>query len=292
MVNGRNYKMRNERFTMSAPLLACLLLTAAALVGCCCINIGNGFGAKYERTVQLSAPLSPGLVFAAQTHNGSITIKGGETTDCNVTAKITAYAISEKRAKKLAEETKITLEPFGNKLTAKIQRPDYIMSQSVSVSFDVTLPNQTDLELTTHNGAVSITNITGKVDATTHNGCITAESVSGAMKLLTHNGGITCEEISGDIELQTHNGGIEAAYSKSASPVCNISLVTHNGSIDFTAPPNLSAAVDVSTHNGSIDSGLSITTTGEASKRQLRGTVGGGQGKLRLETHNGSIKIR
>jgi DUF4097 and DUF4098 domain-containing protein YvlB len=248
--------------------------------------------AKYEKTVQLSALLSPCSVFAAQTHNGSITIRGGETTDCNVTAKITAYAISEASAKKLAEETKITLEPFGNKLTAKIQQPCCTMNQSVCVSFDVTLPSRTGLELTTHNGAVSITNITGRVDAATHNGRVTAESVSGTMKLRTNNGGITCKEISGDMELQTHNGGIEAVYSKSASPVCNISVVTHNGEIDFTAPPNLSAAVEVSTHNGSIDSGLSITAVGEVSKKQLRGTVGGGQGKLHLETHNGLIKIR
>jgi DUF4097 and DUF4098 domain-containing protein YvlB len=284
--------MKSEHFTRTAPFLVCLLLVATALVGCCCIKIGDVFKAKYEKTVQLSAPLSPGSVFAAQTHNGSITIRGGETADCNVTAKITAYAISEEKAKKLAEETKITLEPFGNKLTAKIQQPYCITNRSVSVSFDVTLPNQTGLELTTHNGTVSITNITGKVDATTHNGRVTAESISGAMKLLTHNSRITCKEISGDMELQTHNGDIEAACSKSASPVCNISMVTHNGGINFTAPPNLSAAVDVLTHNGSIDSGLSITTTGEVSKRQLRGTVGGGQGKLHLETHNGSIKIR
>jgi DUF4097 and DUF4098 domain-containing protein YvlB len=136
------------------------------------------------------------------------------------------------------------------------------------------LPNQAGLELTTHNGAVSITNITGQVDTTTHNGRVTAESVSGMMKL------------------QTHNGSVEAAYSKSAAPVCDVSIVTHNGGIDFTAPPNLSAAVEVSTHNGTIDSDLSITAIGEVSKRQLRGTVGGGQGKLHLETHNGSIKIR
>jgi hypothetical protein len=286
-----DYKMKNDRFTRTAPLSVCLLLAAVALVGCCC-DICDIFKAKYEKTVQLSAPFSPGSVFTAQTHNGSITIRGGVTAECNVMAKITASAGSEEEAKKLAEETKVTLEPFGNTLTTKIQRPYSITNQSVSVSFDVKLPNQTDLELTTHNGTVSITNITGKVDAATHNGRVNTESISGAMKLLTHNGGITCKEISGDMELQTHNGGIEAAYSKSASSVCNISIVTHNGGIDFTAPPNLSAAVEVSTHNGSIDFGLPITAIGEISKKQLRGTIGGGQGKLYLETHNGSIKIR
>lgn len=269
--------------------LLCLLI---AVAGCCCINVCDIFKAKYERTVQVSAPMSSGSVFVAQTHNGSITIRGGETADCNVTAKITARAGSDEKARKLAEETKVTLEPSGNKLTAKIQQPTCIMNQSVSVSFDVTLPNQAGLELTTHNGTVSVTNITGQVDATTHNGSVTADSISGTMKLRTHNGQITCKEISGDMKLQTHNGSVEAACSKSASSVCDVSIVTHNGEINFIAPPNLSAAVEVSTHNGSIDSDLPITVIGEVSKRQLRGTVGGGQGKLRLETHNGSIKIK
>lgn len=259
----------------------------------CCIQVGCWPAmSKYERQVQLSAPLSPGSVFAAQTHNGSITVNGAETADCNVTAKITARAGSEEDAKKLAEETKITLEPFGNKLTAKIQRPPRVMNQSVSVSLAVTVANQVDLKLTTHNGAVRITNIAGKVNATTHNGGVTAKQVTGTTKLRTHNGGITCKEISGDMNLRTHNGGIKATCSKSASPAPDVSIVTHNGGINFTAPSNLSAAVEVATHNGSINTDLPITVIGKVTKRRLTGTIGSGEGKLHLETHNGSIKIR
>jgi len=44
----------------------CLLL----ILGCGTIPL-----AKYTRTVQLSAPLSAGFTFAAQTHNGSIRIR-------------------------------------------------------------------------------------------------------------------------------------------------------------------------------------------------------------------------
>lgn len=261
----------------------CLLLTPS----CDAIPL-----AKYTRTVQLSAPMSAGSAFVAQTHNGSITIEGIETADCNITAKITGRAGSDEDAKKLAEETKVTLEPFGNRLTTKIQKPLCVMNKSVSVDLDVTLPNQADLELTTHNGAVNITNITGKINATTHNGSITAEQVTGATKLRTHNGRITCKETSGDMELRTHNGGIKATCSESASPVCDVSMVTHNGGVNFTAPPNLSAEVDVSTHNGSINTDLPIAVTGKVSKRKLTGTIGQGEGRLRIETHNGSIKIK
>jgi len=271
--------------------LACLLCLLIAVPGCC-INIGDWGKEKYERTVRLSAPLPPGGLFAAETHNGSITITGADVTDCNVIATIKARAMTEKDAQKLAEEVKVKLEPFGNKLTVKIKKPDFMVNKSVSVNLNVTLPTHTDLELTTHNGAVRIANITGQVNGTTHNGKVVAEQVSGTIKLRTHNGSVTCKEISGDTQLRTHNGKIKAAYSPNATPVCNVSMVTHNGSVDFTAPPNLSAEVEVSTHNGSIKTDLPITVIGKVSKRKLKGTIGAGQGKLHLETHNGSIKIR
>lgn len=272
--------------------LGCLLCLLTAMTDGC-INIGSwALRAKYERTVHLSAPLQPGSTFTAQTHNGSITIEGAEVTDCNLVVTIIARAVTEEDAKKLAEEIKIKLEPSTNKLTVKIEKPTLMINRSVSVNLDVTVPNQTNLELNTHNGAVKITNITGQVSGITHNGGVTAMQVSGTSKLSTHNGSITCKEISGDTQLRTHNGSVKAYYSESAQPVCNVSIVTHNGGIEFTAPPDFSAAVEASTHNGSIKTDLPITVIGELSKKKLTGTIGTGEGKLRLETYNGSIKIR
>ncbi len=273
---------------VSRGSLLCLLVAAAG----CSINMGCLPQEKYQRTVQLSAPLSPGSSFAAQTHNGSITITGADVTDCNLTATIIARATTEEDAKKLAERTTIKLEPLGDKLTAKIDKPTFLMNQSVSVSLDVTLPNRTDLELTTHNGSIIITNITGRLNGTTHNGKVIAEQISGTAELRTHNGSVICREVSGDTQLKTHNGNVKLYYSQAAPSVCNISLITYNGSIDLTTPSNFSGKVDASTHNGSIRTDLPITVVGKVSKSKLTGTIGAGQGKLHLETHNGSIRIK
>jgi DUF4097 and DUF4098 domain-containing protein YvlB len=274
---------------LSLVCLLCLLVVSAS----CCINVGGwALNAKCERTVHLSAPLKSGLTFAAQTHNGSITIAGAEVTDCNLTATIIAHAVTEEDAREVAEQTKVKLEPFGNRLTAKIEKPIMMRNRSVSVNLNVILPNKTSLELNTHNGGVKITDITGEVDATTHNGSVTAMQISDNIKLETHNGGITCKEISGDTQLRTHNGGIKIYYSEAAKPACDVSVVTHNGGVEFVAPPNFSAEVNVSTHNGSIKTDIPITVTGKVSKGRLTGTIGTGEGKLHLETHNGSITIK
>ncbi len=274
---------------VSLGSLLCLLITAAG----CCFNIGScAMRAKYERTVQLSAPLSPGSSFAARTHNGSITITGADVTDCNLTATIIGRAVTEEDAQKIAEQTTIKLEPSGDKLTAKIKKPTFMMNQSVSVSLDVQVPNQTDLELTTHNGAIIITNITGRLNGTTHNGKVIAEQISGTVELRTHNGSVICREVSGDTQLKTHNGNVKLYYSQAAPSLCNISLITYNGGIDLTTPSNFSGKVDASTHNGSIRTDLPITVVGKVSKSKLTGTIGAGRGKLHLETHNGSIRIK
>lgn len=248
--------------------------------------------AKYRTTVQLSAPLSPGSSFAAETHNGSITVNGTNADGCSLTATITGRASTEEAAKDLAERTKVRLKTSGEKLTVEIDKPRLVPHQSVSVSLDVKVPNETNLLLDTHNGAVTVDNIKGKVNGTTHNGTIRTSHISGRTKLKTHNGNVICEEIVGDSWGSTHNGNIRISYDVDAAPVCEISLTTHNGSIDLKAPPNLSAVVNLSTHNGSIRTEIPITLTGTVNKRNLRGKIGEGLGKLKLETHNGSIKIR
>ncbi len=280
-----------KKSNFSRISLVCCLSILVLLAGSC-VNMGCAMRAKYQTTEQLSAPLSAGSTFAAVTHNGSITVEGAEVSDCSVTATIVGQAGTEEEAREIAEKTKVTLEPSGNTLTAKIDKPNLKMNQSVSVSLDVTVPNKINLKLTTHNGSVEITNIEGTLDATTHNGKVAATNVNGSTTLETHNGSVVCRDISGDAELKTNNGSIKAFYSENAQSICDISIITHNGSIEFTAPPAFAGQVRASTHNGSVNTELPITISGKISKSEINGTIGSGDGKLHLETYNGSIRIK
>ncbi|MHC4165437.1 MAG: DUF4097 family beta strand repeat-containing protein [Planctomycetota bacterium] len=275
--------MKNGHFKRAS--LAFLLCTALMLAGC-------NMRAKYERTVQLSAPMSPGSTFTAQTHNGYIKTNGADVADCNMVATITARAATEEQARELAEEVEISLEPSGDGLTAKIKKPTRLINKSVGVSLDVTVPGRAHLELETHNGSVTVTDIAGDVRAKTHNGDVTTHRVSGSTALETHNGRISVKQTSGDAKLKTHNGSVKAFYAESAPSDGDISIVTHNGSIELETPPDLSARVEASAHNGSINTDLPITISGKFSKNRLVGKIGSGQGRLYLETHNGSIRLR
>jgi hypothetical protein len=282
--------MKKHHFAkISLGCSICLVILSAG----CCFNIGCcAMQAKYERTMQLSAPLSPGSVLEAQIHNGSITINGADVTECSLTATIVTRAVTDEEARELSDKVNVTLVPSGNRLTVKIDQPTNLINKSVSVSLDVKVPNQTDLDLLTHNGSVEIFDITGQLDATTHNGKVACDRISGTTTFETHNGSVTCNEISGSTKLNSHNGSIKAYYTSTAPPICDISMVTHNGGIELKTPPSLSAKIDVSTHNGSINTDLPITVSGIISKSELKGTIGAGEGQLHLETYNGSIRIR
>jgi len=251
--------------------LVCLLIFFCG----CCINIdGCSDMAKYERTEHLSAPLAAGSTLAVETNVGSITITGADVTVCDITAVICVKAPTAEKAKQLAEEVKIKLEPSADKLNIKVKKPAALKQRHLKVDFDITAPKQLNLNCTVDVGSIDVSDI------------------SGTIKADADVGKITCEEISGDVDLKTDVGKVTVVYSKTAPAACNANISTDVGKIDFTGPPNLSAQLNASTDVGSIKTDLPITLTGEISKKRLKGTIGKGEGKLHFKTDVGSIKIR
>ena len=272
------------------------LLGVLLIFGTGCIYIGGqGFCApqvKYERVVELSNSFEAGGEFVTQIHNGYIVIEGAPASRCSVLATITGRAPKDEDARRLAEATEVWLESMGNTITAQVVKPKLKSHESIGVDLDVSLPEQTDLDIATYNGKIVITDVSGAIKGVTYNGSVEVDNVAGEIAMETYNGSFTCEEISGDVDLNTHNGKVWARYAEGAPGACDVRMVSYNGDVDLTAPANFSATVTVQTHNGSIRTDLPLTVTGEFGKRSLSGTIGEGEGGLHLETYNGSIKIR
>ena len=84
--------------------LACLLgLILLGATSCVYVSGCDGWNqsAKYERQVELSAPLAPGSAFAAETRDGSITLEGVESAECQLVATVRAWAKTEELAQEL-----------------------------------------------------------------------------------------------------------------------------------------------------------------------------------------------
>jgi len=192
-----------KRGMFTKLLLYCLLCSLIAVAGCYIQISGYSYPrARYERTVQLSRPMSAGNLFAANSNDGWITVTGGEVTDCNVTATIIARADSDEKARTIAEKTKVKLEQFGSKLTVKLEKPILIMNQSVDVQIEAMVPKSCDVDLSTDDGDITIENINGDIDIKTDDGSVSLARITGDIKVRSNDGSVNIQEFNSDVILQ------------------------------------------------------------------------------------------
>ena len=263
--------MEHHYFTKKALLIYLLCVLTISAGGC--INIGGWPRVKFERTDQLDAPLAPGSTLTLDNDVGSITIEGLDVAQCNVEATVKAEAPTEEEAQELAEKVSIALEQNGGNLNVKITKPPHKKRRQVSIKFNITVPRETALQITSDVGKIRISDITEDI------------------RIRTDVGDISCQEITGDIDLQADVGTINVVYSKNATAACDVNIKTDVGAIDLTTPPECSASVQADTDVGSITTDMPLTITGKVGKN-LHGTIGTGEGKLYLRTDVGSIRIR
>lgn len=174
--------------------------------------------------------------------------------------------------------------------------------------------SQGDLTLKTSSGKITIADATfGRCDAGTSYGSVTGHSLQGqTIKLRSSSGSIELTDGTADtIDLSTSYGRVDArqivvsdlrASSGSGNvdidcaPACPSELTANvkssYGSVTFAAPPEFAGQVHLATNYGSVRTDLPITISGELSKKKIAGTIGSGQGDLRIETSSGSVTLR
>ena len=200
--------MKRDIFTkILMYVLLCCLITMAG----CEINIG-GYSSprsRYERTVQLSRPMSSGTLLSARSNDGWITVAGGDVTECSVTATIIAKANSDEKAQRIAEESEVRLEKFGSKLTVRLDKPVLRTNESVDIQFEAMVPKDCDLEVGTDDGAVTIENINGDIEIKTDDGKVNLSQIKGDVRVNSNDGSITIQDVNTENKLQGGVGWID-----------------------------------------------------------------------------------
>jgi hypothetical protein len=254
------------------PILFTILSLTTFMSGCC-INIIDVFKAKYTRICQEQVCADSTTRCEIEINIGSITIIGSDVNDYEIKAEITVKARNKEKARKFAEQVAIETELSTDALFIKVAKPEDLAERNLSIKLIVTAPRQIELHCSTHIGSIKIEHIQGHISAS------------------SEVGSITCENATNDIELGTNVGSIEATYADNAPEAFQADITTNVGSIDFTAAQELSAEIDASTNVGSITTSKPLTVVGKVGK-SIKGTIGSGQGKIRLKTNVGSIKIK
>jgi DUF4097 and DUF4098 domain-containing protein YvlB len=143
-----------------------------------------------------------------------------------------------------------------------------------SVEYTLTVPRTVRLnEIKLINGSLDLTGVSGEV----HASCI--------------NGRLEAHNLSGRAELSTINGHLEAKFDQ--LPGSSVELKSVNGSVELTIPSDSKAEIEASTVSGGIENDFGLHVNNHRFVgHDLRGELGSGGPRIKLEDVNGRIQIR
>jgi hypothetical protein len=266
-------------------------LTAGCLMTGCIITSGcSSPPIQASRTVELGGALPPNPTLVVQSDNGDIRAQGNAP-QLRIVATITGRGWSDQEAQGLVDQVGIDLKTSGQTVTVEAHKPLGDLANTISIAYEIAVPNPCGLEMISHNGSVTARSTQGSVRCESHNGRIEMDGCDGPVVAKSNNGNVTVRQFTGNLEATTNNGSVTLVQAPQAAPVARIQAVSHNGSVHLTSAPGLSARVSLRTHNGSIGTSRPVMVEGKIDRSQLTGTIGTGTGNVTLETHNGSITL-
>jgi hypothetical protein len=199
--------------------------------------------------------------------NGGIKIEGWDRNEILVRAKVQAQSRDEGGAREIAGEVDVTM---GR--TIESDGPRTGRGESWSVSYRVYVPYDSDLDLSSVNGGITI------------------DDVSGQMRFRTTNGGIHLSGLKGDVDGRTTNGGLNIELSGNGWEGAGLDVQTTNGGVKLYMPDDYNCRLETGTVNGSFRIDFPIMVQGRID-RHIEATLGDGGRTIRVVTTNGSVTV-
>ncbi|MGH9346769.1 MAG: DUF4097 family beta strand repeat-containing protein [Vicinamibacterales bacterium] len=201
--------------------------------------------------------------------NGGIRVRGWDRPDVLLRARVVGYARTDEEARQVASQVRV--ETGGGQVRALgPQRRD---DGRWTVSFELSVPQSSQLTLRTVNGGISIRDLRGTV------------------QFKATNGGVRLENVGGELRGETSNGGLHIDLSGDRWDGSGLDVETHNGGVNLTLPATYSAELEAGTTNGRLRVDFPITVQGRIGK-QINTMLGAGGPKIRAMTYNGGVNIR
>ena len=186
--------------------------------------------------------------------NGGVTVKGWTQGQVLVRTKIEAWGTSDSEASLVAGQ--VHTDTAGGQLRAS--GPESKNNTGWAVSYEVFVPQNTDLTLNAVNGGIHISDVRGK------------------MEFKTTNGGVHLSRIAGDVNGSTQNGGVHVELAGTRWEGGQMDVRTQNGGVHIAMPAQFSAHIQTETVNGGVHSDFPMPTTTEKRPRNLDFNVGSG----------------
>jgi len=237
-------------------------------------NWSDGNRVSFRDLREMTLP-SSGDVNVDGRQNGGVSVKGEDRSDVLVRACVQTWAKTGDEAKAVAGNVKINT-------VQTIKAENSSDDNNWSVSYEIRVPRSTNLNVTAHNGGVSISN------------------VNGTMNFETRNGGVFLNGVSGSVKGQTTNGGVFVKLAGRSWNGSGLDVTTTNGGVNIIMPQDYSANVETGTVNGGYTTdipALAVTTENiigdnyRRTNKHVQTNINGGGAPIKVTTTNGGVRI-
>jgi len=253
---------------VSVPLFAQLQDNSTKQLAC--NNSGRDGDRARHCEIREQSVASIGRLGIDAGQNGGATVKGWVRGDVLVRARIEAYGESEGAAANTA--SRVSIDASGGQVRAT--GPEQANNAGWSVSYEIFVPQTTDLTLKTNNGGITISDLRGVIhfDAT--------------------NGGVHLKRVVGEVSGATVNGGIQVDVAANSGDMRQMELKTQNGGVTVAMPAQYSARIQAETGMGRIQSDFPLPAAADGASHRVDFSVGSGGSPIHITTGNGSIRLK
>jgi hypothetical protein len=160
---------------------------------------------SFQRTLQVSGPVD----LQVETGSGDLEIRGGgNTVQVEGRIRVSRWTSdAEQKVKQL--ESNPPIQQNGNRITVgRIDDPE--LKRSVSISYTISVPQDTRLAAATGSGNEKIEGIRGPVQARSGSGDMSVVNVSGGIDAQTGSGNMRLSNLQSGVRVRTGSGDIEA----------------------------------------------------------------------------------
>ena len=232
-----------------------------------CEDSGDQDRARYCEVREFTLAAS-GSIEVDGRPNGGISVEAWDRNEVLVQARVVGNAEEDVRAREIASQVEV--QTSG---TVRAEGPDTERREWWSVSYRIFVPGNYDLNLTSMNGGIGVS------------------GVSGSLELETTNGGLHLADVGGDVHGRTTNGGLHVELSGDRWQGDGLEAQTTNGGVTLEIPEGYSANLEAETTHGGFSVDFPVTVSGKIGKR-ISTALGSGGAPIRVITTNGGVRVQ
>jgi DUF4097 and DUF4098 domain-containing protein YvlB len=251
--------------------------------------------ARSEQNLTFSLSEAPTLVVGQDEdsensgfHNGGIEVTGWDRDQYAVTVCKSAAGETQAEAQQLLSQIQVQ----RNGGTLAVTGPERNDHQQWNVMLLVSAPRSAKLNLSTHNGPLAVTNMTGGGELRAHNGPIRLKDSTGDFTVDTHNGPIAFSGSSGNVKLNAKNGPISVDVAGEEF-TGELSGEATNGPIELMLPTKFSSGVEVENDNAPISCSADLCQAGGnvwMNRHHIK--IGTSNAIIHLTTEHGPVTVQ